>query len=93
MLRALLQALNGKVTRKFEQANGGTIFLDEIGEIPSAMQVALLREHSSRKKKIVPIWRAQKAYHWIFALSLQHTVILKSLSMKRSFRKDLYFIG
>lgn len=28
---------------KFEQANGGTIFLDEIGEIPHAMQVALLR--------------------------------------------------
>ncbi|MBG9578531.1 acetoin dehydrogenase, partial [Bacillus thuringiensis] len=28
---------------KFEQADGGTIFLDEIGEVPPEMQVALLR--------------------------------------------------
>ena len=33
---------------RFEQANGGTIFLDEIGEIDQATQVKLLRVLSER---------------------------------------------
>ena len=39
-------AFTGAVERRkgrFELANGGTIFLDEVGELPPAMQVALLR--------------------------------------------------
>jgi transcriptional regulator with GAF, ATPase, and Fis domain len=45
-------AFTGAVTRKpgrFEQANGGTIFLDEIGEIPPSAQIKLLRILQSRK--------------------------------------------
>jgi two-component system nitrogen regulation response regulator NtrX len=33
----------GRHTGKFEQADGGTIFLDEIGDMPLAMQAKLLR--------------------------------------------------
>jgi phosphoglycolate phosphatase-like HAD superfamily hydrolase len=39
-------AFTGAVTRKlgrFERAHTGTIFLDEIGELPAAVQVRLLR--------------------------------------------------
>lgn len=34
---------NGRHIGKFEQANGGTIFLDEIGDMPLTMQAKLLR--------------------------------------------------
>ncbi|GHT33001.1 sigma-54-dependent Fis family transcriptional regulator [Bacteroidia bacterium] len=36
-------------TGKFEQANGGTIFLDEIGDVPLSIQVKLLRVLQQRQ--------------------------------------------
>lgn len=45
-------AFTGAQRRKpgrFEQADGGTVFLDEIGEIPASAQIQLLRVLQSRK--------------------------------------------
>lgn len=73
---------------KFEQANGGTIFLDEIGEIPLAMQVALLR--LLQERKIVPIGGTKSIPLDIRIITATHRN-LEELVNDGSFRQDLYY--
>ncbi|MEJ9231486.1 sigma-54-dependent Fis family transcriptional regulator [Peribacillus butanolivorans] len=73
---------------KFEQADGGTIFLDEIGEIPHAMQVALLRV--LQEKKIVPIGGTKSISLDIRIITATHRN-LAELVNEGSFRQDLYY--
>ncbi len=73
---------------KFEQANHGTIFLDEIGELPPSMQVALLRV--LQEKKVTPIGSKK-------AIALDLRVItatnrdLRQMVQEGNFRKDLFY--
>lgn len=73
---------------KFELAGGGTIFLDEIGEMPQALQAKLLRVLQERVFERVGGSREIKADVRVIAatnLNLQNEVT------ERRFREDLYY--
>jgi len=73
---------------KFEQANHGTIFLDEIGEIPHSMQVALLRVLQERT--VVPIGGTKEIPLDIRIITATHRD-LRQLVHEGKFREDLYY--
>ncbi|KFN02766.1 sigma-54-dependent Fis family transcriptional regulator [Bacillus clarus] len=73
---------------KFEQADGGTIFLDEIGEVPPEMQVALLRVLQERT--ITPIGGSKEISVNIRVITATHRDLLQ-LVEEGEFRQDLYY--
>lgn len=78
---------NGKVG-KFEQANGGTIFLDEIGDMPLFMQAKLLRVLQSGEIQKIGADMVQKVRVRVIAATNRN---LKDMVEKGTFREDLYF--
>ena len=78
---------NGKVGF-FEQANGGTIFLDEIGDMPLSLQVKLLRV--LQEKTITPIGsnKIKEIDVRIIAATNRN---LEELVKENGFREDLYY--
>ena len=73
---------------KFELANGGTIFLDEIGDIPLYTQVKLLRV--IQEKKISRIGSSGEINVDIRIIAATHKD-LKEEVQAGNFRKDLYY--
>lgn len=73
---------------KFEAADGGTIFLDEIGELPLNMQVKLLRVIQEREIEPVGSNVMRKInVRFLFATNRD----LASAVKERQFREDLYY--
>ncbi|MBQ9417241.1 MAG: sigma-54-dependent Fis family transcriptional regulator [Bacteroidales bacterium] len=72
----------------FEEANGGTIFLDEIGELPLAMQVKLLRVLENGE--IIPVGssNAMKIDVRIVAAT---NIDIAAAARQGRFREDLYY--
>ncbi|MFQ5851873.1 MAG: sigma-54-dependent transcriptional regulator [Candidatus Binatia bacterium] len=72
----------------FEKARGGTIFLDEIGEIPQHLQVKLLR--ALEAKEILPIGSTTPRRIDVRILAATNRDLMKEVE-EGMFRDDLYF--
>ena len=73
---------------RFEQADGGTIFLDEIGEIDAATQIKLLRILSERTLERVGSNTPVKVDVRVVAATNRN---LRAMVDRGEFREDLYF--
>ncbi|MDW5299377.1 MAG: sigma 54-interacting transcriptional regulator [Sedimentibacter sp.] len=81
-------AVKGGRPGKFELASGGTIFLDEIGEVPLEVQSKLLRVLDNNK--IVRIGGSYERDLDVRVISATNRNLIDEVS-KGSFRQDLYF--
>jgi len=73
---------------RFAMAEGGTIFLDEIGEISSAMQVRLLRVLQDGVYE--PLGSNEPVHSDVRVIAATNSS-LKNLVSQGKFRKDLYY--
>ena len=84
-------AFSGAISRRagrFELAHGGTIFLDEVGEIPIDVQVKLLRVLQEREFERVGGTGAIKVDVRVIAATNRDLV---KVILESKFRQDLYY--
>jgi sigma-54 dependent transcriptional regulator, acetoin dehydrogenase operon transcriptional activator AcoR len=86
---AFTGALKKGYVGKFAQANGGTIFLDEIGEMSFSMQVALLRV--IQEKEVIPIGGSKAIPIDVRIITATNKNLEELVRQGGKFREDLYY--
>ena len=85
---AFTGARRGGRIGKFQLANNGTIFLDEIGDLPLPLQVKLLRV--LQEKEVEPIGASRPVPIDVRVISATRQN-LQEMMQKGTFRSDLYY--
>lgn len=73
---------------RFELANGGTLLLDEVGDLPLHLQVKLLRVLQTRQFEPIGSSRTVQIDCRIIAAT---NIVLEDAVKKRQFREDLFY--
>lgn len=73
---------------KLSQANGGTIFLDEIGDMPIQLQTRLLR--TLAEKEVLPLGAEVPEILDVKVISATHQNLLEQIKNK-AFREDFFY--
>ena len=73
---------------KLSQANGGTIFLDEIGDMPIQLQTRLLR--TLAEKEVIPLGAETPEILDVKVISATHQNLTEQIQNKE-FREDFYY--
>jgi two-component system response regulator AtoC len=77
-----------KMRGKFEQANGGLLFLDEIGDMPLALQAKLL--HALQDGEFTPLGSEKSLRSNVWIIAATNHDLVQDLKEEK-FRADLYY--
>jgi DNA-binding NtrC family response regulator len=87
-VRGAFTGANSDKIGLFEHAHGGVLFLDEIGDMPLAMQAKLLRALQNQEVQRLGSLTPRKVDVRVIAATHQD---IRSLIAERRFREDLYY--